>query len=411
MLSLVPSFPAVTCTVQASISTGADPSLHGMVSNGYYDRERLAVGFWEQSDRLVQARRVWEAAREQDPAFTSAMLFWQNSIGSTNDIIVTPKPIHKHSGGMIQSCYSRPSGLYEDLVSKVGKFSLFWYWGPFASKKSTAWITECTRTVIEEHHPNLVLTYLPHLDYCQQRQGPTGKTVSKDLKFVDDCLGEVFDVAEKNDYAVIVGGDYGIDHVDQALFPNRMLREHELLRLYVVNGREYLDYGQSRAFAMVDHQIAHIFCDSEVVTEVHALLSTMPGVEQILTQEHFSDYGIDHPRSGELILIAAKGYWFAYPWWHDPPNRPDFATHVDIHNKPGFDPLELFWEGHPFRVAQDTSRVLGSHGRPPDEDSLHPALVTSFKPQTIPSKPRDTDIFNLVLEALGLSQAEPYLRH
>lgn len=407
LVPLQPSFPAVTSTVQASLSTGRSPASHAIIANGYYDRSRMQVSFWEQSDRLVEAKRVWQMAREQDPNFTSAMLFWQNSIGSANDWIVTPKPIHKHSGGMIQSCYSRPPGLYDKLARRIGKFNLFWYWGPFTSMKASRWITRCTVEILKAHQPHLVLTYLPHMDYNQQREGPEGASVAKDLQLVDECLGELADAARTHGYTLIVAGDYAIEPVRHAIFPNQALRAQGFLLPYTVKGLEYLDYGQSRAFAMVDHQVAHVFCEGAILEEVRKLLAALPGIERILNKEEQAAWGVNHPRSGELLLVAAPGYWFAYPWWQEPARRPDFATHVDIHNKPGYDPLELFWERHPFRVAQDASRIRGSHGRRTDGSSLQGLLATNY-PCTIRSadKMRDTDVAGLILEALGLSRVD-----
>lgn len=410
VLPVKPSFPAVASTAQAAMTTGASPSYHGIVSNGHYDRERRQIDFGEDSDQLVESQRVWEVARDQDPDFTSAMLFWRNSVGSANDIILTPKPIRRYLGGQISSCYARPKGLYEVLCDKIGRFRLSWYQGPRASRKSSAWITRATRIVLEEHAPNLVLTSLPSLAYCLQRQGLNGKGLPAELSFIDECLGRLLEVAAKRDYTTLVIGECAMDQVDQVVFPNRVLREHEFLQPYTVRGMDYLDYGQSRAIAMVDHQIAHVYCGSQVVAEVYTLLSTVPGIERILTLEHHAEYGIDHSRSGELILLAAKGYWFAYPWWHDAEQRPDFATHADPRSKPGSDPLELFWEGHPFRVAQNPSRVRCSHGRLPDEKDAHVALVTDFQAVSRGEGMRDSDLFSLIIEALGLSPVEPSFR-
>jgi predicted AlkP superfamily pyrophosphatase or phosphodiesterase len=410
VLPVRPSFPAVTCTVQAGMTTGATPSYHGIVSDGYYDRQRLQVNFREGSDRLVEAQRVWEVAREQNPDFTSAMLFWQNSVGSANDIILTPRRIRRHIGGTIQSCYARPKELYEVVADKIGPLRQSWFWGPFASRKSSAWTVRCAKVVLEDHLPNLVMAAVPSLAYCLQRHGPGAGSVSDELRFVDGCLEELLDAAAKHGYVTLVVGNCAIDRVDQAVFLNRILREHELLQTQSVRGMDYLDYGQSLAFAMVDRQAAHVFCAPQVIAEVYMILSTVPGIERILTLDRQAEFGIDHPRSGEFVLMAAKGFWFAYPWWHDPEQRPEFATHVAPESKPGHDPLELFWEGLPFRTAQNPARLRGSHGRLPDDRDSHGVLLTDFPATARKGELKDTDIFGLVLEALGLSPVEPSLR-
>lgn len=407
--ALRPSFPAVTCSVQAALTTGVGADRHGIVANGCFDRERMRVSFWEQSDRLVQAERIWTAARRRNPAFKSAMLFWQNSVGSGNDVILTPAPIHLHAGGMVQSCYAKPEGLYEDLVQEIGKFNLMGYWGPWTSVRASRWIARATVHVLDRFTPHLVLTYLPHMDYNQQRWGPGDPRLRKDLEETGACIAEVADAARKKAYDVVLVSDYGMSEVRRAVHLNRALRDAKLLAVREVRGMEYLDYGRSRAFAMVDHQIAHVFCEAGAVEDARAAIGRVEGVEAVYDRAAQKELQADHPRSGELIAVAQRDAWFAYPWWTDPGRAPDYAAHIDIHNKPGYDPAELFQDWGSLarlrlRVSQDASLVRGSHGRIPGPLAEHGIFVSSFPVKDAGAAVTDRDVHRIVAERLGVKE-------
>ncbi len=408
LAALAPSFPALTCVVQAALTTGESPDRHGMVANGLYDRDRLRASFWEQSDRLVQAERVWTRARRSRPGFKSAMLFWQNSIGSDNDVILTPAPIHLHRGGLVHSCYAKPSSLYPDLVAEIGPFDLRGYWGPMTRLASSRWIASATIHVLERYTPDLLLTYLPHLDYNQQRWGPSDPRMASDLSAVDACVSEIVEVARSRAYDVILVSDYGMSDVRRPVHPNRALRDAGLLAVREVKGLEYLDLGRSRAWAMVDHQAAHVYCDPAAGTAARDALGRLDGVEQVLDRAAQKDLRVDHPRSGELVLSAARDAWFAYPWWSDPGRAPDFASHVDIHNKPGYDPLQLILHSGAlwrlsFAVASDPALIRGSHGRRPGPLEDHGVFASSFPVADLGATATDRDVHAIVLNRLGVA--------
>ena len=386
---LQPSFPAVTCSTQATLTTGREPADHGIVGNGFFDRDFLKTRFWEQSDKLCQSPRIWDVLKSKKPDLKTAILFWQNSIGSNNDIILTPAPIHKHHGGMIQDCYSQPADLYPKLKNRLGAFDLKWYWGPFTSLKSSTWIADATRAVMDEHAPDLVLTYLPHLDYNQQRWGPSDPRMKQELKAIDDLIASLAGDALKKGYQVIALSDYTMTDVKQAVMINQVLKKNEFLKVRTVDGREYLDFNTSRVFAVVDHQIAHVYCQPNVpVAEIKKLLAGINGIEKVL------DRPIDHPRAGELLVVSESDHWFAYPWWTDPAQAPDYARHVDIHNKPGYDPLELFFDWWHLGTSLDTSKIKGSHGR--ISKTSHPIFSSSFQIPRQTNNVRNTDIFTII---------------
>lgn len=362
-----PMFPGVTCTVQASMRTAASPAGHGFPANGFFDRGLRRALFWEQSAGLVDGPRFWDGARARGA--TVAILFWQQSLGENADIILSPAPIHKHGGGMLPSCYSRPADLYERLARRVGaRFRLRDYWGPLASRRSTDWIAAAIGALLESPEaPDLCLGYLPLLDYDQQRHGPEHPRVGKRLHGLLESLETLSGIAARNGYEVVFFGDYAIVAADGgALYPNRSLRREGLFRDRAVAGRSYPDLYASPAFALADHEIAPVYAATEADIEAAArVLKAMPGVEKVFDRRH---PGPDEPpwagrRAGDLLAVAAPGHWFSYKWWEAGEREPDFAGHVDIHAKPGFDPCELFFGWPPGSVSRNDRVIGGTHGR------------------------------------------------
>lgn len=371
LLDLVPSFPALTCSVQATLTTGVSPAEHGIVANGFYDRDLAEVRFWEQSAGLVQQTRAW-SNRSDRP--TVAMLFWQNSLYADVDCMITPKPMHTDQG-LLNDCYSRPAGLYADLREHLGEFPLHHYWGPMAALPSSQWIAKATEHAWRTMAPDLCLTYLPHLDYNTQRLGPDAAGLADDIRALDALVGRLAEMARADGGRVIVLSEYSLSPVERAVALNRVLRDAGLLSLRELGGREYLDPGGCRAFAMVDHQVAHIYfppgpggAPGADVADVARLLDETDGVAEVLDRPTQAGRGIDHRRSGELIAVADSDAWFSYYWWLDDDRAPDFARGVDIHNKPGYDPVELFADPATRSIPLDASLVRGSHGRTGGDD-------------------------------------------
>jgi predicted AlkP superfamily pyrophosphatase or phosphodiesterase len=380
-------FPGLTCTVQASFRTGSLPQAHGMVGNGLFFRELRKVLFWEQSATLVQGPRIWDDFRARGK--TVGMMFWQQSMGEAVDLVATPAPIHKHSGGMIQDCYTQPPELQERLNETVGRpFNLMNYWGPLANHRSSDWIVDATVAAmgLSEFAPDLLLTYIPHLDYDLQRHGPHGDPARRSLNLLLGYLTRLKAACSDFGYDWLFFGDYGMEPVRRgAVFPNRCLREAGLFAARDIRGMAYTDFFTSRAFAVVDHQVAHVFCrDAASVAAAREALGALPGVAEVLDRAAQPARGLGHPNSGDLVLVAEAGAWFAYPWFSKA-EAPDYAGHVDIHNKPGYDPCELFFGWPPGTVSFDTNKIHGSHGNtgPGYEVAWASSLPISTPPRTI----------------------------
>jgi len=376
-------FPAVTCTVQSSLLSGSYPEVHGIISNGFYDRQHYSVSFWEQSSNLVQADRVWDIIKMHQNGSKTAVLFWQNTMYSNADYVITPRPLHMEDK-MIMWCYSKPTGFYEKLSDKIGKFDLTWYWGPLVSKRSSEWIEMATEYVLENEKPNFIFTYIPHLDYSFQRNGTTYKDLKDDLRFVDELVGKlvkkVTSLGILQDTQFIIFSEYGFTDVNSDIPLNSIFRENDLVAVREIEGLEYLDLEYSNAFAMVDHQVAHIYVKENFTNQVTKILEGIKGIDMILDNNLKQKFRINHQRSGDLIAISNQDKWFSYYWWFDQLKAPTFSRRVDIHRKPGYDPVELFFDPSTKSISLNGKLVKGSHGRLPIQGQpASPVFVSNFK--------------------------------
>ncbi|MGP4111011.1 nucleotide pyrophosphatase/phosphodiesterase family protein [Streptomyces sp. 4N509B] len=416
--------PAVTCSVQSTFLTGALPRDHGVVGNGWYFRELGEIFLWRQHNRLVGGEKVWDAARRAHPGYTVANVCWWYAMGAATDYTVTPRPVYHADGRKSPDCYTRPPALHDELTATLGPFPLFQYWGPTASLRSSEWIIDATRRLLPR--ADLTLAYVPHLDYDLQRHGPDSPEAHAAARDVDRALAPLLDQAREAGTTVLVVSEYGITPADRPVHINQALRRAGLLEVYTQAGMEYLDPWASRAFAVADHQVAHVYVpDPADVPAVARLAAELPGVDLVLDRAAQRDHGIDHERSGELVLVAAPGAWFTYYYWLDETRAPDFARGVEIHRKPGYDPAELFLDPADPRRAKlragmglvrkrlglryamnvvplDGGWVRGTHGRLPDDPDDGPVALCS-DPGTARDRLAATDVHDLILDLAKLS--------
>ncbi len=360
-------YPAVTCTAQATMLTGLAPREHGIVGNGWLFRDTGEVRFWQQSNRLVQGDKLYQGV-------PTAKMFWWFNQGAAVSWYATPKPYYGCDG-------SKAFGIIDQtgtkLTGHLGDFPFFSFWGPRAGLASSQWIAEATARVMREQRPQLTLCYLPHLDYDFQRLPVRDP---QRVAEVDRCAGVVIDAAAEIGARVVIVSEYGLVPVSKPVTINRALRQEGLLEVRDGPFGEMLLPLDSRAFAVADHQLAHVYInDASCTSEVRRIVEGLEGVAQVV---HPAELELDHPRSGELIALAEPDAWFVYYYWLDDRRAPDFARTVDIHRKPGYDPCELFSTSNlraAFRLAQkkmglryrmdviplDPNLVHGSHGLRP----------------------------------------------
>jgi len=375
--SIEPAFPALTCSSQAALTTGAGPDKHGIIANGLFDRGTKQPEFWVFHDDKILSQRVWvdyKIAQKKTGVF-----FFLNINGAYADAILLPKPIHNPDGSMEMWCYHKPEGLYPDLVKTMGHFNLLKFWGPMAGIDSGKWIAEAARRTILKYDLDLSFIYLPHTDYAPQKFGPESDQFRIAHRELDGVLSDFIEsiAAESPDVKFVVVSEYGMTEVTHCLKPNRVLREAGYLAVEMREGREYLDYKACRAFAMVDHQLCHIYCDPADAEEIKLLFEGASAVDIATTDP--GSIGLAHERSGNVVLVAKRDAWFAYPWWEDLDEAPVWAKTIDIHNKPGYDPLEMFWDVKINGTSQDVNLIKGSHGAFPRDADQKAAVVSNLK--------------------------------
>ncbi len=394
--SFTPAFPAVTTTAQATYLTGTSPSDHGIVGNGWYEREDAEVRFWKQSNHLIRGEKLWEALRREKSDFRCAKMFWWYNMYSSADWSVTPRPMYPADGRKVFDVYAHPPGLRDKLVGELGEFPFPSFWGPRAGLPSSQWIADSARWVEEQEQPDLNLVYLPHLDYGLQRWGPDASEMGLEFEAIDMLVDELISFFVKRGVEVVLLSEYGISKVRKPVHLNRVFRDKGWIQIKNELGLELLDAGASRAFAVADHQVAHIYVrDDTIRNEVRCVLEATEGVAEV-RESGFGD-GIGARRAGDFIAVSSPESWFTYYYWMDDMVAPDFARTVDIHRKPGYDPAELHLDPAlslpRIRIASflirkklgfrallpviplDASLVGGSHGRDDVPEDEQPVLV------------------------------------
>lgn len=420
LATVTPVLPAVTCSVQSTYLTGTYPSEHGVVGNGWLFRDELEVKFWRQSNRLVERPKLWEQA-----GVSCSNVCWWFNMYSSVDYAVTPRPMYPADGRKLPDVWTHPGELRQALQAELGPFPLFKFWGPATDISATRWIADASLWIERRYHPTLTLVYLPHLDYVLQRLGPGHPGVARHLREVDAVCGELIDYYTREGARVVVLSEYGIAPATRPVHLNRRLRDAGLIVVREEHGTDMLDAGASAALAAADHQVAHIYVnDRRRLAEVRQIVEETPGVAEVLGDHGKRAHHIDHPRAGELVAVAEPDAWFTYYYWLDDRRAPDYARTVDIHRKPGYDPVELFLDpalrwpkvnvGFTLLRRQlgfrallqvtplDASLVRGSHGRITTTPAESPVFVTRDAHLLTSDRIHATDVYDLLLRHLGV---------
>jgi hypothetical protein len=419
--------------------TGKLPDEHGVVANGFYWRNKHEVEMWTAWNEKIQQPQIWDllhnvagtlrvpsssdksslpsdGTRSVPTTLTSAVWFPMLSKGCGADYICMPAPIHNPDGSESLWCYTKPTELYGTLRDTFGHFPLMNFWGPMAGIKSTAWIADTAGWAMQKYRPNFFYIYLPQLDYAAQKSGPDSPAALKAVQELDEVLGKLIAAAETacgplspgqeaGSPTWLVASEYVITPVDHVTYPNRVLREAGLLKVTSDGSGELIDFANTPAWALVDHQFSHVFVkdrDAATIAKVAALFGKHPGIADILSGAGRDKYHMNHERSGDVIVISTPNSWQAYYYWLDDARAPKFARTVDIHNKPGYDPVELHFDFATKSIPLDATLIKGSHGAPATTDAQRGVLLSSRK-GTFDSRPHaDTEVCNLVRRQFGI---------
>jgi predicted AlkP superfamily pyrophosphatase or phosphodiesterase len=429
--TITPVLPAVTCSAQSTYLTGSPPSGHGIVGNGWYNRELAEVQFWKQSNHLVRGRKVWEEIRALEPKATCAKLFWWYNMYSTADYSITPRPMYPADGRKVFDIYTWPFSIRTEIKRELGEFPFPTFWGPAAGVKTpqgspdatTRWIAASAKWIENRYSPTLSLVYLPHLDYNLQRLGPSDPRTIEDARAIDTIVGDLISFFRERGVSVLILSEYGITDVNTPIHLNRLFRDRGWLTVKEELGLELLDCGASKVFAVADHQVAHVYLnDPSMEKAVREVLEAQGAVQQVLGSAEKRQLGLDHERAGDLIALARENAWFTYYYWMDDHVAPDFARCVDIHRKPGYDPVELFLDPAlkipqlkilgkllkkklGFRMLMDVipldaSLVRGSHGIRPADSRHYPVLIADRSDLIRGEEIAGTDVYQLIRHAV-----------
>lgn len=406
---LAPSFPCVTCPVQANMTTGRTPREHGVIANGFYYRERHEFEMWTAWNDCIEAPQIWDILHRDRPGTTSAVWFPLHSKGCGADYICTPAPKHNPDGTESLWCYTRPENLYEELLPQLDHFPLQHFWGPLANIFSSQWIADSAIEAAKRYRPDFFYIYLPHLDYAAQKTGPDSEVAQISTGQLDEVIGKL-----RNEMSAaygdpeplwIVASEYTILPVDHVTYPNRLLREAGLLTVRDEADGEYLDFAASRAWAMTDHQLSHIFVegrDANVIDKVVELFTGQEGIAEVLHGNRLTECHLDHANCGDVVLVSVPTSWQAYYYWLDEARAPGFARKVDIHNKPGYDPVEMHVDLVKWGIPLDATLVRGSHGAPAQSEAQRGPIISSRPGVLGGASLADTDVAGIVLRQFGL---------
>ncbi|CAN5909772.1 alkaline phosphatase family protein [soil metagenome] len=393
---LMPAFPGLAGTAFATLVTGKDPSEHGLIGNTYFDRAERRVAPFPLPDSAVQAPKLWDHLRTFRPEARSMLWFLPNSRGAVVDF-----------DAWVDSSWTlgtQPDGLADRLVSRFGPF-------PSSSGKpgeepprleATAWILKTASATIAEELPDLALVRVPYLGKVARRYGPDGREANRAVRELEGVLAPFLQSLPKGT-AVVVVTESVVTPVTNVVFPNRALRDLGLLAVRPCpSGGTDIDLQASAAFALADHQLCHIYLnDPGQAAPVASSFSSGAFGEGVLgvvaSPTQRIALGLDHSRSGDVVLVACPDSWFAPDWWTDPSEAPgglDDASSGLAHATPN--------------GLLNPDHVKGSLGSPPPNEEYLGLLITSH-PEALPkdSPLALRDIAAIVLDLLGRPKGTP----
>jgi hypothetical protein len=417
---LAPGFPALTCPVQASLTTGTPPAAHGIVANGLFDRGSNHLEMWISPDSVHRAPRLWDRLEAARPDLRTAAWFLLQSKHATADLVCLPAPKHNPDGSETMWCHTNPEPLYASLRETLGEFPLHKFWGPVAGIESSRWIARSFVEASRPAPPHVAVVYLPHLDYAAQRTGPDSPPAHAACGELDAEIGTLLDdfggLVGHGNLTVLVVGEYRIRPVTHALHPNRILREAGLLGVRDTPAGELLDLAASRAWTLADHQVGHVYLrDPADAATVATLFRGRAGVGRVLVGDDLVKAGLVDPgqsrlasRCGDVVIESTLDSWQTYFYWLDDAKAPVFARTIDIHRKPGYDPLELHLDRSrlpQIAIPLDPTLVKGSHGAIDPANAHETILIASRPDVTAAASLAMTDIVGIVETLLGVEHA------
>ena len=372
------TFPAVPASVQASMTTGAEPGVHGIVSGGVYRRQCHEVSFAERSNTLLNKKRFWQSRHLPAPV-TASMVFWWHPLAGAAELVVASAGYAPPGLPIPQ----QPAHLYDQVARRLGELNQSLLWGPGASWRSSQWMSSAAREIWADYLPDLQWVTLCGVDFAQVRHGVESADAADALREVDQLAQRLGEQVIAGGGRVVVISDGGYVPVERAGRPNWLLRQAGLLKVCQGAAGETIDLNQSRAFCLADHQMAHLYCEDErLADEAADMLRQDAAIVAVLGRDELFSSGLGHDRAGERIVLAQPDAWLTYAWWGPDDSPPPVAIGVAPQFKCGYDPCELFAGASATQINPDTSLVRASRGlvTPPLADQCFVAASCDIPP-------------------------------
>ena len=407
---LVPSFPCASWPVQANLLTGQLPRRHGVIASGCYHRQQGDVELWNSSSDIVSAPMIWDTLRDHHPELISAAWFPMVAGSCRSNYVCSTQSHYLQQPDEQDACDTRPGQLYNTLRHELGSIPQADAGQTEMQFDTSAWMARSASRVAHSVQPHLFYLSFSHLLETAQQHGPDSPNTRDALAELDRALGILIDgfqsAYEGRNLLWLVTSEFVITPVDHVSYPNRRLREAGLLEVKNLADGEHLDLDNSLAWAFVDHQYAHVYVKdstSSIIREVTRLFTREAGIDQVLCGPELADLHLDHPRSGEVVLISSPNSWQAYYWWMEDAHAPQFARQpTGSIMKPAIDPLELYADRRDGTIPLNTKLIQGSYGAPASTDAQRGMLLSSQRGVFTERATCDTDIADLVLQQFGI---------
>ena len=396
-----PAFPAVTCTAQSDYLTGRYPTTHGIVGNGWYAREDAEIRFWKQSNKLVQAPKIWERARGARPHVhvRQRVLVVQH---------VFDRGLHRHAAADVSGRRPKAARRLHRARRSARRASGEARDVPALQLLGTESVdrVEPVDCGIGEARRSRSSRRRSRSSTCRTSTTTCSASVRAirrrraDVRQVDDLCGDLIAFYEARGVQVVILSEYGLCDVTTPVHLNRVLRQHGLVAVREELGLEVLDPGASAAFVVADHQVAHVYVnDPSRQTSRSARSSRRRRASSGCSMPRArAAHRIDHARAGDLVAIAEPKAWFTYYYWLDDRRAPDFARTVDIHRKPGYDPVELLLDpairvpalSVGWRLAKKSLGIPNADGRDPARRDARQGLPRPAGPRGATTRGRSS---------------------
>ena len=305
------STPSVTWPNHTTLVTGVHPDKHSVLYNGVLTRkgpgEPVAVDPKKTKAELVAVPTLYDLLHAKGLR-TSGINWPATRAAKTidDDFPDVPDTLQHSTPRLVQEMVSAkvlPSAKDADFRAMTGP------------ARDDVW-TEAACHVILHRKPHFMMFHLLNTDGIHHKYGPQSPASYTAMALADLHVGRIVDALNqagiRKQTTVIVTSDHGFATITNVLYPNAVFRKAGLLETGATN-----QITKARVQLVSEGGIGMIYLNNPATRDadrkrVLDLLKGKPGVEDILTPEQFSAYGLPLPTANQgmadLVLVAANGY-------------------------------------------------------------------------------------------------------